>query len=274
MLTLTDNLDYLVFLLTIMAAACIALYVWLKVKWLPKAGLALNAAAAVIMLIALIMRMQETGSLPVNSVYEFILFFSLVMLVFTLFWQIKVKLYGVAAFALIVTSILLGISFGLSDSATPLMPALQSNWRVAHVFTAIISYTAFAVAFGLGISYLLTIPAKMPEGGLPEEKVKRGEFLEKMMYNSVVTGFVFLTLLIVTGSIWAEDAWGAWWSWDPKETWALITWIIYAVYLHLHPKPQWRGRKGCYLCVIGFACVIFTLLGVSYFFGGLHSYGV
>ena len=127
MLTLKDNLDYLVFLLTIMAAACIALYVWLKVKWLPKAGLALNAAAAVIMLIALIMRMQETGSLPVNSVYEFILFFSLVMLVFTLFWQIKVKLYGVAAFALIVTSILLGISFGLSDSATPLMPALQSN---------------------------------------------------------------------------------------------------------------------------------------------------
>ncbi|MDD6057402.1 MAG: c-type cytochrome biogenesis protein CcsB [Clostridiales bacterium] len=274
MLTLTENLDYLVFLLTIMAAACVGLRIWLKLNWLSKAGFALTLAASVVMLIAIILRTKEVGALPVNSVYEFILLFCFVMLAFTAFWLIKVKIHGVALFTLIATIILLGVSFNLSDSAVPLMPALQSNWRVAHVFTAIISYSSFAVAFGLGISYLITIPAKTPEGGLPQEKVERGAFLEKLMYNSVVFGFIFLTLLIVTGSIWAEDAWGAWWSWDPKETWALITWIIYAVYLHLHPKKEWRGRKGCYLSVIGFACVLFTLLGVSYFMGGLHSYGV
>lgn len=274
MVTLTENLDYLAFILTIMATACIFLQLWLKLKWLPKAGIILTSAAAVLVLITVIMRMQKTGSLPVNSVYEFILFFCLVMLAFTVFWLIKVKIYGLAAFTLLVTMILLGVSFGLSDSASPLMPALQSNWRVAHVLTAIISYSAFAVAFGLGICYLLTIPAKIPAGGLPADKVEKGEFLEKLMYNSVVVGFIFLTLLLVTGSIWAEDAWGSWWSWDPKETWALITWIIYAVYLHLHPKKEWRGRKGCYLSVIGFACVLFTLLGVSFLMGGLHSYGV
>lgn len=274
MITLKENLDYLVFLLTIMAAACMFLQLWLKLKWLPKAGLGLTSVAAAVMLVAVGIRMKETGSLPVNSVYEFILFFCLIMLIFTVFWLIKVKVYGLSAFILLVTVILLGISFGLSDSVAPLMPALQSRWRVAHVLTAIVSYSAFAVAFGLGLCYLLTIPGKVPAGGLPQEKLERGEFLEKLMFNSVVVGFIFLTLLLITGSIWAEDAWGAWWSWDPKETWALITWIIYAIYLHLHPKPEWRGRKGCYLSVIGFACVLFTLLGVSYLFGGLHSYGV
>ncbi|MCI5584357.1 MAG: c-type cytochrome biogenesis protein CcsB [Lachnospiraceae bacterium] len=274
MITLKDNLDYLAFLLTITSMACMFLQMWLKLKWLPKAGLVLTGIAAAVMLVAIGIRTKETGSLPVNSVYEFILFFSLVMLFFTVFCIAKLKFYGLAAFILLAVMVMLGISFGLSDSITPLMPALQSRWRVAHVLTAIVSYSAFAVAFGVGICYLITIPRNAPQGGLPKEKIERGEFLEKLMFNSVVVGFIFLTLLIITGSIWAEDAWGAWWSWDPKETWALITWIIYAVYLHLHPKPKWRGRNGCYLSVIGFACVLFTLLGVSFFMGGLHSYGV
>jgi len=273
MITIKENLDYLVFLLSIAAMACMCLQVWLKLKWLPKASLVLTSVAAVIMLVSIGMRMRETGSLPVNSVYEFILFFSLVMLVFSVFCIARLKVYGLAVFTLMVTMILLGISFNLSDSITPLMPALQSRWRVAHVLTAIVSYSAFAIAFGLGLCYLITIPGKA-SFGLSSEKIERGNFLEKLMFNSVVVGFIFLTLLLITGSIWAEDAWGSWWSWDPKETWALITWIIYAVYLHLHPRPEWHGRKGCYLCVIGFACVLFTLLGVSFFMGGLHSYGV
>lgn len=272
MITLVENLDYLAFLLSMMGAASIGLFLWLKVKWLPHVSLGLTAVAAVTMIMTLFMRMQKTGSLPVNSVYEFILTMCTALLLFTVFWMIKIKVHGLSFFILAVTAILLGVSFGLSDSATPLMPALQSNWRVSHVLTAIVAYSAFAVAFGLGICYLLTIPAKTPIDQLPKEKQERGEFLEKLMYNSVVVGFIFLTLLIVTGSIWAEDAWGSWWSWDPKETWALITWIIYAIYLHLHPKKEWRGRKGCFLSVIGFACVLFTLLGVTFLMGGLHSY--
>ena len=270
--SLMDNLDYLTFLLAIMAAACMLLTAWLKIKWITKAGLLLNIAAAVSMLAALIARVKATGHLPVNSVYEFLLSFAFVVIAFNVFWLLKVKLYPISIFLLAVAALLLGISFYQADTVTPLLPALQSNWRVSHVLTAIISYASFALAFALGVFYLLTIRAKKGEA-LPEAKKERGEFVEKLMYNAVVFGFIFLTLLIITGAMWAEEAWGIWWSWDPKETWALITWIIYAIYLHLHAKPSWRGRKGCFLSVAGFACVMFTLVGVTYLMGGLHSYG-
>ena len=272
MVSLMDNLDYLAFLLVIMAAACMLLTAWLKLKWISMAGLLLNIASAVSMFAALVMRVKATGHLPVNSVYEFLLSFAFALMLFNLFWQLKVKLYPISVFLLGVAALLLGISFYQADTVTPLLPALQSNWRVSHVMTAIISYAAFALAFALGIFYLLTMREKKGQP-VSQEKKENADFIEKLMYNSVVFGFIFLTLLIITGAMWAEEAWGVWWNWDPKETWALITWIIYAIYLHLHGKPSWRGRKGCFLSVIGFACVMFTLLGVSYFMGGLHSYG-
>lgn len=272
MVSLTDNIDYFAFTLAIMATTAIVLNLWLKKNWLQKTSIVLNCGAAILMLTELIIRTSQTGRLPVNSVYEFLLFFSFVLFAFSVFWLIKVKIKVVAAFILAVATSLLGVSFGISDAIAPLMPALQSRWRVIHVLTAIISYSAFTVDFVIAIFYLITIPRKVPEGGLPVEKVERGIFLEKLMFNSVVVGFIFLTLLLITGSIWAEDAWGAWWSWDPKETWALITWIIYAVYMHLHSKPTWKGHKGCYLSLVGFACVLFTLLGVTFLMGGLHSY--
>ena len=272
MITLVDNVGYFAFSLAIMATTAVILNTWLKKNWLHKVTIALTSGSAALMLVQLIIRTSQTGRLPVNSVYEFLLLFSFVLLAFSVFWLIKIKLNVVASFILAVATVLLGVSFALSDAAAPLMPALQSRWRVIHVLTAIIAYAAFAVEFGLAIFYVITIPRKVPATSLSSEKAERAAFLEKLMFNSVVVGFIFLTLLIVTGSIWAEDAWGAWWSWDPKETWALITWIIYAVYMHLYSKPAWRGHKGCYLSIIGFACVLFTLLGVSFLMGGLHSY--
>lgn len=272
MVSLTDNIDYFAFTLAIMATTAVILNLWLKKNWLQKATLVLTTGSAVLMLAELIVRTSQTGRLPVNSVYEFLLFFTFVLLTFSVFWLIKVKIKVIAAFILAVATTLLGVSFGISDAIAPLMPALQSRWRVIHVLTAIISYSAFTVDFGVALFYVITIPRKVPEGGLPVEKLERANFLEKFMFNSVVVGFIFLTLLLITGSIWAEDAWGAWWSWDPKETWALITWIIYAVYMHLHSKPTWKGHKGCYLSIVGFACVLFTLLGVTFLMGGLHSY--
>ena len=272
MITLVDNVGYFAFSLAIMATTAVILNTWLKKNWLHKVTIALTSGSTTLMLVQLIIRTSQTGRLPVNSVYEFLLLFSFVLLAFSVFWLIKIKLNVVASFILAVATVLLGVSFALSDAAAPLMPALQSRWRVIHVLTAIIAYAAFAVEFGLAIFYVITIPRKVPATSLSPEKAERAAFLEKLMFNSVVVGFIFLTLLIVTGSIWAEDAWGAWWSWDPKETWALITWIIYAVYMHLYSKPAWRGHKGCYLSIIGFACVLFTLLGVSFLMGGLHSY--
>ncbi len=272
MITLTDNIDYFAFTLAIMATTAMILNLWLKRNWLRKAAFALTCGSALLMLAELVVRTIKTERIPVNSVYEFLLFFSFVLLVLSVLWLVKVKIDVVAAFILAAATVLIGVSFGLSDTIVPLMPALQSRWRVVHVLTAIISYSAFTVAFGIALFYIITIPRRAPDGGLPAEKVERSLFLERLMFNSVVVGFVFLTLLLITGSIWAEEAWGAWWSWDPKETWALITWIIYAVYMHLHSKPFWRGHKGCYLSIAGFACVLFTLLGVSFLMGGLHSY--
>ena len=272
MITLVDNVGYFAFSLAIMATTAVILNTWLKKNWLHKVTIALTSGSTALMLVQLIIRTSQTGRLPVNSVYEFLLLFSFVLLAFSVFWLIKIKLNVVASFILAVATVLLGVSFALSDAAAPLMPALQSRWRVIHVLTAILAYAAFAVEFGLAIFYVITIPRKVPATSLSSEKAERAAFLEKLMFNSVVVGFIFLTLLIVTGSIWAEDAWGAWWSWDPKETWALITWIIYAVYMHLYSKPAWRGHKGCYSSIIGFACVLFTLLGVSFLMGGLHSY--
>lgn len=272
MITLVDNVGYFAFSLAIMATTAVILNIWLKKNWLQTVSTALACGSTLLVLVQIIVRTSQTGRIPVNSVYEFLLLFSFVLMAFSAFWLVKVRLNVVAAFIMVVATVLLGVSFSLSNAVTPLMPALQSRWRVIHVLTAIISYAAFAVDFGLAIFYVFSIPRKIPEGGLPEEKARRASFLEKMMFDSVVVGFIFLTLLIITGSIWAEDAWGAWWSWDPKETWALITWIIYAVYMHLHSKPAWKGHKGCYLSIIGFACVLFTLLGVSFLMGGLHSY--
>ena len=272
MVTIVETVSYYGFLVTIMGAAAYLLQTWLKRDWLPKIGLLLNAAGALLLLVAVIGRTRQVGRLPLNSVYEYLLVLSFAVLVAAFVIALKWKSYLVVGVMLAVAAVLIGVSFGKTDLGGPLLPALQSNWRVSHVLTAIISYTAFAVAFGVGIVYLIIIPGKTPED-VPAEKKERAVFLEKLMFNSVVFGFIFLTLLIITGAVWAEEAWGSWWTWDPKETWALITWIIYAIYLHLRLRPAWRGKKGCYLSILGFVAVLFTLLGVTYIFGGLHSYG-
>lgn len=273
MVTMVETMTYYSFLATIMGSAASALVLWLKRDWLKKAGILLNVAALIMMSVAIARRAIIVGRVPLNSVFEYLLMFSFALLIVALVAGLKFKSYGPAAIVLGVTAVLIGISFGKTDVGGPLLPALQSNWRVSHVMTAIISYSAFALAFGVGVYYLIVIPRKVEIKDLPEVKKERAVSLEKMMFNSVVVGFIFLTLLIITGAVWAEEAWGSWWTWDPKETWALITWFIYAIYLHLRLKPAWRGRKGCYLSIIGFAAVLFTLLGVSYVFGGLHSYG-
>ncbi|MBR0164870.1 MAG: c-type cytochrome biogenesis protein CcsB [Lachnospiraceae bacterium] len=273
MVTIVETMSYYAFLVTIMAAAAYVLHLFLKRTWLTKAGLVLNAAGAVCMLIAVVNRTMQVGRLPLNSVFEYLIVLSFAILCVAVFISLRFRSYGPVAVILVICAVLIGISFGKTDVGGPLLPALQSNWRVSHVMTAIISYSAFALAAGVAVFYLIIMPRKEPQGGIPEEKKNRGVFLERMMFNSVVVGFIFLTLLIITGAIWAEEAWGSWWTWDPKETWALITWIIYAIYLHLRLRPAWRGRKGCYLAVIGFVAVLFTLLGVTYIFGGLHSYG-
>jgi cytochrome c-type biogenesis protein CcsB len=157
----------------------------------------------------------------------------------------------------------------------PLVPALRSYWLLIHVSMAIIAYSAFATAAGAGLTFMAKHHLKGRIGkALPSEAA-----IEEFMFRAVAVGFPFQTLLLITGAIWAQEAWTKAWSWDPKETWALVTWLMYAAYLHIRVQRGVRGITMAWLSLIGFSVVLFTLAGVNYlvkWFGltSMHSYNV
>lgn len=156
-------------------------------------------------------------------------------------------------------------SFGGADAnIRPLMPALKSNWLLIHVMTAFLGYASFTVAFGAALLYL--VQEKVPRPSLPALPL-----LDRLLYRATMLGFLLLTFGILTGAVWAETAWGRYWSWDPKETWSLITWLIYAALLHARLLKGWHGKRIAWLAVLGFLAVIFTYLGVNYL-PSLHAY--
>ena len=148
------------------------------------------------------------------------------------------------------------------------MPALKSNWLMAHVLTAVVAYGFLAVSFALGLMFYWR------QGLQGVTTLPSLERLEAMTHQAIVAAMPFLTLLIITGAVWAEYAWGTYWRWDPKETWSLVTWIIYAVYLHGRLSRGWRGRKAVNWALGGFLAVIFTFIGVNLLLSGLHSYAL
>jgi len=227
----------------------------------------------------LVVRWLEThqtgyGYIPLSNMYESLIFFSwtIVLIYLILEFKYQQKIIGVfitpfAFLAIALTSIVPGIDAKI----TPLMPALQSNWLTIHVTTCFFGYAAFAVSFGVSILYLI----RDREGSPKEEGAKwlpSTLVLDEINYKSIVIGFPMLSLGIITGAAWANYAWGSYWSWDPKETWSLITWFVYAAFLHARFTRDWRGRKAAILSIVGFAAVLFTYFGVNYVLSGLHSY--
>ena len=176
--------------------------------------------------------------------------------------------YKVRTLALVVLPVILGMliyASTLSYEANPLMPALQNSpLLTVHVFTAALAYGAAVIAFGAAVMYLLAPRIKWR--GWP-----RREVLDELGYKAVIVTFPMLTIMIILGSIWANIAWGRYWSWDPKETAALVTWLIYGAYLHARVVRDWRGAKSAWLLVAGFLAILFTYFG-NLFFGGLHAY--
>ncbi len=161
----------------------------------------------------------------------------------------------------------------LNSAIVPLPPALKSPWMAAHVSFCFISYACFTLALIFAVMFL------WQEKELKSRKIDGFffrlpslEFLDRLGYRVVVFGFIFLSLGIVSGSVWAQQAWGSFWSWDPKETWSLALWMLYLVYLHSRLMFGWRGKRSAYLAIIGFGIMLFTYLGVSFFLPGQHSY--
>jgi cytochrome c-type biogenesis protein CcsB len=160
---------------------------------------------------------------------------------------------------------------GINSKIEPLIPALQSNWLIAHVITCFFGYAAFALSFGISLMFLLKRLHTRGKSNIFLRLIPGPDILDDLNYQMVVIGFLMLTLGIITGSVWAHSAWGSYWSWDPKETWSLITWLIYACVLHSRLVRGWRGKRIAILSLIGFSCVLFTYFGVNYL-AGLHSY--
>ena len=203
---------------------------------------------------------------PLSNFYESLVFFSWCLPALGLLaFGRHLKGYLGALVAVLASLLLAYASFGVDSRIKPLMPALKSNWLLIHVVTAFLGYAAFALAFGSALLYLLQERRSRPS--LPPLPV-----LDTLIYRTTVLGFLLLTLGISTGAVWAETAWGRYWSWDPKETWSLITWFIYAALLHARLVKGWHGRRIAWLAVLGFLAVLFTYLGVSFLLTGLHSY--
>ncbi len=211
---------------------------------------------------ALAIRWKVTGHAPCTNMYESLVFFSWAFVIMYLWADLTLKISRLGFFILVCNQAVLMYAFSHDAAVKPLMPALQSNWLALHVATCFFSYGAFAVSFIASIAYLLPLPKK----NFSRER------LDQVIYRSILFGFPLLTLGVASGAVWANEAWGAYWSWDPKETWALITWMIYALYLHLRLMKRWSEKKLAWVSFIGFLSVIFTYIGVNLFLTGLHSY--
>lgn len=221
--------------------------------------------AALSMTAALVFRTLATGHAPFANQYEFAISFAWgITLAFAWFdWR-----YDLRALALAVLPVVLALMlYATTQDAepSPLIPALQNSILLTlHVLTAALSYGAACVSFGAAVLYLLKPHVKLH---LPSY-----EKLDEVGYRGTVVTFPLLTVMIILGALWADTAWGRYWGWDPKETAALVTWLIYAAYLHARVVRDWRGTRAAWLLVLGFAAVMFSYFG-NHFFGGLHSYG-
>jgi cytochrome c-type biogenesis protein CcsB len=235
------------------------------VKRLRYSGLVLQIAGIALVTISLVARGISTGHGPFSNMYEFTTAFAWGIAAVGLFFWWRYRVHLVNASSLLIAAGLLLVAFFLPSRHAPLVPALQQSLLLtSHVAAAIIAYGSFTVGFAAALLYIWQRSRRSPR--LPSL-----ERLDDISYHSVMIGFPFLTLVIILGALWADVAWGRYWGWDPKETASLVTWLIYAGYLHARFLRGWRGTKAAVLLVIGFCAVLFTFFG-NYIFSGLHSY--
>ncbi len=279
-----QNLELFSFYVMLMSyILCMILYwVWIGTKneLIGQVATYITIIALAANTLAILVRMIIAGRPPLSNSYEFLLTFIWGITVVYLFIEYRYKLRSLGAFIMPISFMILMfiiMSMGPEERiAQAIPPALKSQWLTFHVLTATLAYGAFAISFGLGVMYLL----KLSQESNGKKSHSQGiisrfpdlDVIDELSYKVIGFAFPLLTLCIITGAIWANYAWGTYWSWDPKETWSLITWIIYAAYLHARLMYGWKGKRAAWMTIFGFAAVLFTFFGVNYFLPGLHSY--
>jgi cytochrome c-type biogenesis protein CcsB len=223
--------------------------------------------------LAFLVRYAEAGYTPVTNLYESLSFFAWMVVGILLVVQLKYHVRVLGALLSPIALILMLFALALPKEIIPLAPVLKSFWHPFHVFFAFLGNAIFALAFCCGVMYLVQEhQLKSKKMGAITQRLPSLMVLDDLNYQSLKFGFPLLTLGIITGAIWAEYAWGRYWGWDPKETWSLITWFLYAASLHQRLTVGWRGRKAAIMAIAGFLAVLFTFLGVNLVLPGLHTY--
>jgi cytochrome c-type biogenesis protein CcsB len=272
--------------LYIMAMATYFFALFNKSEFTGKVASTLAWSGVAFGLVGMLVRWRESylinpdyGHIPVSSLYEVFILFTVITTLLYLYYEQKMKTRSMGGFVMLVVgaavAFILWYTFDRHAYVIqPLVPALKSYWMKIHVPANFIGYGSFSIAAMVGFAYLLTDSAikKNPNS----EFAARMPALEKMddlMYKAISLGFGFFTIATILGALWAAEAWGGYWSWDPKETWALIVWLNYAAWLHIRMSKGWRGRPMAYWALIGLLVTTFAFLGVNMFLSGLHSYG-
>lgn len=257
-----------------------------KSDYVGKVATFLAWAGSTFGLVGMMVRWRESylinpdyGHIPVSSLYEVFILFAVLTTLIYLYYEQKMRTRSMGGFVMLIVSaavaFLLWYTFDRQAHVIqPLVPALKSYWMKIHVPANFIGYGAFSIAAMVGLAYLIT--EKQIQRNPDSNFVKAMPALEKMddlMYKSIALGFAFFTIATVLGAMWAAEAWGGYWSWDPKETWALIVWLNYAAWLHIRMSKGWRGKPMAWWALIGLLVTTFAFLGVNMFLSGLHSYG-
>jgi cytochrome c-type biogenesis protein CcsB len=261
-------------------AAILYIFAWIFKKetpgkwatWVVLAGFIGNIAG-------LFLRWKESydigfGHAPLSNLYESLTFFAAVIAVVHLWVERSYQNKAIGVFTTPLSFLAMAYASmnpNIPDRIQPLLPALKSNWLIAHVMTCFVGYAAFAVAFGVSLMYLIRGQRDDSKSGLLARLPSTVD-LDDLTHKLIMFGLLFLSTGIITGAVWANSAWGRYWGWDPKETWSFITWLIYFALLHAWRLPRWRGNHTACMSIIGFLAVLFTYFGVNYL-PGLHSYG-
>jgi cytochrome c-type biogenesis protein CcsB len=281
--------------------ACFFLFFAMILYWIslyiPKNNFVFQVSKTLVLLsnvlftITLISRWISEGYFPLSNLYESLIFLSWGISAIHLFVEFQTKSRLIGAISTPLMFFLSGFS-SLTlptemQKALPLVPSLQSNWLMMHVSMMMVSYATLIIGSLLSILYLafvwfkpskaeLSLDISSNESILQKTSISKLSLLETVdiwSYRIIGLGFPFLTIGIISGAVWANEAWGSYWSWDPKETWALITWLVFAIYLHSRLLKGWQGQNAAILGSCGFFVIWICYLGVNFLGKGLHSYG-